>query len=440
MSPDGFWGNSFTPNVVTFSDPPTTLSGMINLQLDPDGHLLFFQALPPEKEANPQPANPLDWLPLFAAAGLNLAEFHSSDSVWDSLASADTRAAWDGVWPGSARPLHIEAAARRGKPVYFSLTGPWSKPTRMSQSEQTGADKASRIIGLSVALIIFAGSIFLAYRNYSRGRGDRQGALRLASLVFAIELSVCLVRSHFVLTFDAVGLVILAVSTGLFVSGFIWVLYLALEPYVRRNWPQTIISWSRFISGRLRDPLVGRDLLFGSIMAISWLFVFVVGSFFLIRAGDRPQLANAEFLQGFRESVALGLVNIVASIQTSLIFFFLVVLLRVLVKNRWLAAAIFVLLFTAPKVLGGDHPWIETPIWLAIYGIAAFAVVRFGLIVLALAVLTVNVLLNVPLTLDFSTWYAARSLCVVLGFVAVAAWGFYTSLAGQRLWKEDLFD
>jgi hypothetical protein len=57
-----------------------------------------------------------------------------------------------------------------------------------------------------------------------------------------------------------------------------------------------------------------------------------------------------------------------------------------------------------------------------------------------LAVLTVNVLLNVPLTLDFSTWYAARSLCVVLGFVAVAAWGFYTSLAGQRLWKEDLFD
>jgi serine/threonine protein kinase len=440
MSPDGFWGNSFTPNVVTFSDPPTTLSGMINLQLDPDGHLLFFQALPPEKEANPQLAKPLDWLPLFAAAGLNLAEFHSSDSVWDSLASADTRAAWDGVWPGSARPLHIEAAARRGKPVYFSLTGPWSKPTRMSQSEQTGADKASRIIGLSVALIIFAGSIFLAYRNYSRGRGDRQGALRLASLVFAIELSVCLVRSHFVLTFDAVGLVILAVSTGLFVSGFIWVLYLALEPYVRRNWPQTIISWSRFISGRLRDPLVGRDLLFGSIMAISWLFVFVVGNFFLIRAGDRPQLANAEFLQGFRESVALGLVNIVASIQTSLIFFFLVVLLRVLVKNRWLAAAIFVLLFTAPKVLGGDHPWIETPIWLAIYGIAAFAVVRFGLIVLALAVLTVNVLLNVPLTLDFSTWYAARSLCVVLGFVAVAAWGFYTSLAGQRLWKEDLFD
>ena len=62
------------------------------------------------------------------------------------------------------------------------------------------------------------------------------------------------------------------------------------------------------------------------------------------------------------------------------------------------------------------------------------------LMTLAVGVLTVDVLLNVPISLDFSNWYAARSLCVVLGFVLIAAWGFYTSLAGQRLWKEDLFE
>jgi len=180
--------------------------------------------------------------------------------------------------------------------------------------------------------------------------------------------------------------------------------------------------------------------MFGVILGISWIFVFAVGSFFLIRVGARPQLANAEFLQGFRESVALGLVNIVSSIQTTLIFFFFVVLLRVLVKNRWVAAALFALLYTVPKVLGSDHPLIEMPVWLIIYSIAAIAVVRFGLVVLAVGVLTVDVLLNVPISLDFSNWYAARSLCVVLGFVLIAAWGFYTSLAGQRLWKEDLFE
>jgi len=440
MSPDGFWNQSFTPGVVTFSDPPPILSGMINLQLDPEGRLLDFQAIPPEKEESPHSSRPADWLPLFTAAGLDPAQFHAVESSWDSLASADTRAAWDGAWPGSGRPLHIEAAARRGKPVFFVLIGPWTKPQRMNQTERTRADKTSQIIGLSIALVIFVGSIFLAYRNYSRGKGDRQGALRLASLVFALELSICLFRSHFVVTFDTIGVLIFALSTGLFVSAFIWVLYLALEPYVRRNWPQTIISWTRFISGRFRDPLVGRDLLFGVLLGFSWVFTFALGSFFLIRAGASPQFAIAEFLDGVRESIALGLVRIVGSIQSTLIFFFLVVLLRALVKNRWVAAAIFVLLFTVPKVLGSDHPLIETPIWLVIYGIAAFAVVRFGLIVLAMAVLTVDVLLNVPITLDFSNWYTARSLCVVLGFVVIAAWGFYTSLAGQRLWKEDLFE
>jgi serine/threonine-protein kinase len=282
--------------------------------------------------------------------------------------------------------------------------------------------------------------MFLAYRNYSRGRGDRQGAMRLASLIFALEISICLFRSHFVPTLDTVGLIIFGISTALFVSAFLWVLYIALEPYVRRNWPQTIISWTRFLSGQLRDPLVGRDLLFGVLLGIFWVFVFGLGELFLIREGAQPQLANSEFLLGAREGVALGLANIVSSIQTTLVFFFLIVLLRVLVKNRWVAAAIFVLLFTLAKVLGSDHPLIETPIWLIIYSVAAFAVVHFGLIVLAMAVLTVDVLLNVPTTLDFSNWYAARSLCVLLSFAVIAAWGFYTSLAGQRLWKEDLFE
>jgi serine/threonine protein kinase len=440
FNPEGFWLQSFTPGVVSFFDPPTVVSGMINVQLDPDGRLLFFQAIPPEKEENPQASRSADWLPLFSAAELDLAQFHAAESSWDSLASADTRAAWDGVWPGSGRPLHIEAAARRGKPVYFNLIGPWTKPRRMSQSDRTRADKTGQIIGLCIALVIIAGSLFLAYRNHSRGKSDRRGALRLASLIFVLELSICLFRSHFVLTFDTIGVVVFATSTGLFVSAFIWVLYLALEPYVRRNWPQMIISWARLINGRLRDPLVGRDLLFGALLGICWVFVLAIGSYFLIRAGGRPQLANAEFLQGVRESVALGLVTIVGSIQTTLIFFFLLVLLRVLVKNRWVAAVLFTLLFTVPKVLGSDHPMIETPVWFIVYGIAAFAVVRFGLIVLAMGVLSVDVLINVPMTLDFSYWYTGRSLSLVLSFVLIAAWGFYTSLAGQRIWKDDLFE
>ncbi len=441
MIPQGFWGASFTPNVVTFADPPAILSGMINLQLDPEGHLVYFQAIPPEKEASPLVTSPPpDWLLLFSAAGLKLSEFHSAEPVWDSLAAADTRLAWDGVWPGSGRPLHVEAAARRGKPVFFSLTGPWTKPKRMSQAEQSRADKASQMIGLSVAFIVLAASLLLAHRNYSRGKGDTQGAFRIACIMFALELAVCALRSHFIPTMAAVGLVIFGLSTALFVSAVTWVFYLALEPHVRRIWPQTIISWSRFISGRWRDPLVGRDLLFGVILGIAWDLVFALGNFVEMRAGSAPLLPNSEILAGVRETAALGLVNVIGSIRTTLIFFFLLILLRVLVKNRWLAAGIFVLLLTVPRFLGSDHLLIDAPVLLIIYSIAAFAVVRFGLIVLVVGVFCADAFLNVLVTMDFSSWYAGRSLSVVIAFLLIAAWGFYTSLAGQRLFAEDLLD
>jgi serine/threonine protein kinase len=440
MSPDGFWNDSLTPNVVTFSDPPAILSGMINVELDPEGRLLYFVAIPPQKVENPLPVRSYDWTPLFSAAGLDPAQFHAVEPVWDSLASADTRAAWDGLWPVSGRPLHIEAAARRGKPVFFSLTGPWTKPGRMVQTDQSSANKAAQIIGWSIAFLILAGGLFLAHRNYTRGKSDRQGAIRLASLIFTLHLLICFFRAHFVFTLDLVGLIIFAVSTALFGAALLWVLYIALEPYVRRNWPQTIISWTRFLGGNLRDPLVGRDLLFGVVLGVLWLGVIAVGTFFLIGTGVSPQLGSPELLLGVRETVASGLVTVIGSIRSSLVFFFLIVLLRALVKNRWLAAMIFVLLFSVPRLLGSEHLLIETPLWVIIYGIAAFAVVRFGLIVLAVAALTVDVLVNVPITLDFSNWYAARAFCVLLSFVAIAAWGFYSSLAGQRLWKDELFD
>ena len=65
---------------------------------------------------------------------------------------------------------------------------------------------------------------------------------------------------------------------------------------------------------------------------------------------------------------------------------------------------------------------------------------RFGLITLAVAIFTANVLLNFPFTLDASIWYASSAFAVLLSFVALAVWGFYTSLAGQRLWKEELLE
>ena len=48
-------------------------------------------------------------------------------------------------------------------------------------------------------------------------------------------------------------------------------------------------------------------------------------------------------------------------------------------------------------------------------------------------------LLNVPVTVDFSSWYATGSLLPLLSVVALAVWGFYNALAGQKLWQGDVF-
>jgi hypothetical protein len=441
MKANGYWNVSLTPGVVTFDDPPVTLSGMINLKLDPDGKLIYFQVIPPEREEKTGENYPaVDWRPLFAAAGLNVGDFHAAASTWNSLAAADVREAWDGTWPGSLRPLHVEAAALRGKPVFFQLMGAWTTPTRMAAPEETGSARASTIFGTCFVLLLAGGGIWLAYRNYSRGKGDRRGAARMAKVVFALEMVVFAARAQLSFSGETLGLVVMAISTGLFVAGALWVLYIALEPYVRRKWPQTIVSWTRLLSGKLRDPMVGRDVLFGTLLGLAWTMVFFVGYLFDIRAGERPLLPQLDYLEGIRATVSVWLGNIIGALAGLLMFFFVLVLLRVVVRNRWLAAALFVIIFTTPKILGSEHPLIDGPVWMIIYGIAAFAVVRFGLIVLAMAGFTANVLLNVPHNVDFSAWYTPSVVCVLLSFVAIAVWGFYAALGGQKVLKDELFE
>ena len=254
----------------------------------------------------------------------------------------------------------------------------------MRETEQTASEKAGTMIVLFTFLIMASSAIFFAYRNYKRGRGDRQGALRLAGTVFAVAMVLFLLRVHYVATLVMIFLLCLETSTALFISGIMWVLYMALEPYVRRHWPQTIISWSRLMGGRLRDPLVGRDVLSGVAMGLCWVLAFNVGYFFLMRAGAPACVAvHANSCLEIPDLGGYWLGRFVVSILGTLIFFIILVVLRVLVRIPWLAGVLFIALFLAPKLLSSSHPMIEAPIWLIIYVIAAVAVVRFGLVVLA---------------------------------------------------------
>ena len=186
---------------------------------------------------------------------------------------------------------------------------------------------------------------------------------------------------------------------------------------------------------------MGRDLLSGVLLGLLWAIVVETTVFVFVHGlGAPPSLGEMEYLAGGRRIVGAWLAYLLGSISSTLILFLVLSLLRVLLKRPWLAALAFVVVFAAPLILASRHPRIEAPMLVVIYTIAAVAVIRSGLVALAAGILTSNVLLRVPVTRDPSSWYAGGSVFVFASVLVIALWGFYTSLAGQRLWKGDAFE
>jgi len=440
MLPQGLTNDMLIPGGIDEDDPKQTMSGMIDVRLDPQGRLVYFEEIPPEKEdPTGQISSPPNWTALFAASGLDMSKFKPAAPIWTSLASADLRQAWTGEWPGyKSRPLRVEAAAWHGRPVFFLLSGPWTRAGRMPSSESGGASQVANEI--LVALVLFVPALaaaFLARFNFVRGKGDRRGAMLLAIVMFSLHMALWAFQTHFSSAGNFIYLLVLAISTALFWGGAVWMLYLALEPYVRRYWPQAIISWTRVLAGRWRDPLVGRDVLYGVILGTIFCDLYGIRYHLEGRFGALPSLLGVEYFGNARMAIATWLQHIPSSISSTLLLFLLLFLFRVVLRKSWLAAAAFVLLFTALKSIGSGYPALEWPMEAILYCAFAFGALRFGLVTLAAALYTANVGLNIPVTLNTSAWYFTDAALALASIAALAIWGFYVALAGQVPWKAE---
>ena len=202
-------GSISIDGLVSQTDPPPINSGMVGLNLDPQGRLIQLDAVPPQLEEKPDSSHLANWPALFTAAGLDIARFTPAEPQWASLADSDARAAWTGSYAQSPElPLHVEAASWRGKPVFFRVIGPWSKPERMLPVQ---TDVASRV-AISLLLALSALATLLAWRNFRAGRGDIRGASRLAAFVFGVEVIEWLCNAHHVSTIDELSLFLGGVS------------------------------------------------------------------------------------------------------------------------------------------------------------------------------------------------------------------------------------
>ena len=115
-----------------------------------------------------------------------------------------------------------------------------------------------------VALIIVVSALLLAWRNLRLRRGDRQGALRFAIAWFAIDaLARLLTADYPTRLIDLIAGIWARVMPAAAGAVMLYALYIALEPFARKKWPEQLISWTRLLAGRVRDPMVGRDVLIG---------------------------------------------------------------------------------------------------------------------------------------------------------------------------------
>jgi serine/threonine-protein kinase len=435
-----FFSNAPLLGAVWMNDPPLDVSGMTLLQLNPRGRLTQLIAVPsqvekPEIEKTAgNPSSP-DWASLFAAAGLDPSKWLPARPTWTPPVYSDARAAWTGSL--AERPnvtMRIEAAAYRGKPVYFDLIGPWTRPERMQPYQPT--------LGQQVAWVIFTGLLFsllivgamLARRNLRLGRGDRRGASRLAVFVFAALIVAWFCGAHHVPNLDELQLVLEFCIYDLALSCFLWVLYIALEPYVRRRWPATLVSWSRLLAGGFRDPLVGRDVLAGCFLAPFSIPIQRLAMFVFSWLGYPPAQPSSgptwQFL-GARAIVADTALSLTWAPFFWLAALFVLFLLRALLRKQWAAAVAWVLLVSVFLGAFSEFDPVALVGVLIFAGLAVFMMIRFGLLTLVTNYVIYNILQNYPLTIHGSVWYAGLSLTGILMIAAIAVCGFYTSLGGR---------
>jgi serine/threonine-protein kinase len=436
---------------VSLEQPPLSIAGMTAVLLDPAGRLRSLKIVPPEYDDSPRAGEgPLtEWSSLFAEAGLEFAAFSRVDPIWNPAVNCDERAAWQGMHPTDpSGTLRVEAGAYRGKPSFFQVIGPWVKTARMELGSDRPQKRVGGILALVVVLSAVFGSFFLAGRNIRLKRGDRSGAFRLAMFLGAANMLHWVVGAkHVPDPWGEFGRFETAMRWATFEAARIWIVYLALEPYVRRRWPQVLISWTRLLAGRFRDPLVGTDILMGALLGVTMLLL--QGARDLLPVGLESARASPphfafEPLLGGRHVIAALLDS--SFVFPALFLLFILFGLRTVLRKQSLAVVAFLMLFgvigslTVPSASYGAGLCADVLLGALIASVWLVLLMRFGLLATTAAFFFADVLGRFPITLDFSTWYVGATLTAMLTVVAVAAYSFHVALAGRPIFNRALLD
>jgi serine/threonine-protein kinase len=429
--------SNWTP---AYGDPPLNVSGMTSVIVDDRGRLLEFAAVPPQRDpaSETPPATPIDWNPLFDAAGLSLAAFTPAVPEWTPPVFGDRRLAWVGTHPHDPKlALRVEATEYRGRPVAFQVVWPWTRPVRMQQSQPDLFGRILAVAGTVLLVTLMAGAIALVRSNLRGGHADRRGAFRVAMFLLAVwTIAWAFGARHSI----AVNVEFNRFFTFLAIAslnvGLTWLFYLAAEPFVRRYFPDLLISWTRVLAGQLRDERVGRDVLVGVALGVLFALTSYVANVVSLTIADvppQPRTGSVMFFLGARYTIASVLRSIPNALQLSMVASFVFVLLRALVRSSWIASGLSALLFMTVIVAEAGLARIVE------FGLIALLIIpmllvflRYGLLSFAIGMAVNQALNHVPLTLDLLKPYAPVASWTLLALAGIAGYAFYLARGSHR--------
>jgi hypothetical protein len=435
------------------NDPPQHGPGSVTVALDVDGKLLGLWAVPlapPDSAA--RRARPVSWQPLLAAAGLDTTRLVRDSSAWLPPVACDSTVRWTLAAPRPGRGvLRVRAGAAYGKATFFAI-----EDSLGSAIDRVGAVGGEHRPGLAEWLntvwwwALNLAGILLARRNLMLSRLDRRGAMRLAGFVFFATVF----ETIFTYSIPERGLNGLidsllndrALGHSLLHAGQMWVAYVAIEPYVRRLWPRMLVSWARLSGGRVRDPMVGRDVATGMLIGVvatlvvqlTWLAV----TRFHLKAP--PDVLEGGSLAALASHGGLGFTfAFMCSVTVLDVLIALVacLLVHLVIRNERVAlpacVACVVLVNNFNGYLGNG--WV---VGVVTSLVAAIVIVgglfRFGLLTTLAAVFTSYIMNGAPAPFDPSTWYGVRGmvfLAVITGLLGFSCWN---ALAGRPLFDDVL--
>jgi serine/threonine-protein kinase len=426
------------PGPLEFAMPPP---GMETILVDPEGRLVSYMAIP-DPSAPAAARDVVDWKAAFGLAGLDITRFREIAPPGRPPLYATSHVAWEGTASGDPnRRILLEGGTTHGRIVAFRVERPWETADSHVSGIITFA--TARTAKLSIRYVVLLTSLFaatlLARRSIRLGRGDRRGAWRLAVLMFILVTLTWVFGHPHVADFEAEsGSLLAQISFAVFTGAAVWVYYIALEPYVRRLWPHSIISWSRLLLSRLRDPMVGRDVLVGCLLGIGMVLVLQLGSLLASWAG-LPRTVPLLPDMGTEVGTLLGAPHVLTvliralttAISTGLVFLMVMLILRVLLRAPGIAGGAFFIVAAGVFMLVSDSPdafpWATSAI-LAVS--LAVVLIRVGLLAAIVGLFAREILMNSPLTLHVDEWYAGAAAGAVAVLLALMVFGLYG--AGTR--------